>query len=178
MCIIIYIMDIYTIGHSTRTFDDFLDILYDHGIETLVDVRSYPRSKIVPQFNISNLEKKLPKHNIEYIHMPFLGGFRKNKPSYVTKIRNKSFASYAEYMLSDDFAKGIGELKKNAKQYKTVFMCTEVLWYQCHRRMISDKLTFDNWNVYHIGMGQKDIKHEIWDIARIDKYKQVIYDKN
>src|SRR5437868_7086008 len=143
-------MDIYTIGHSIRTFDEFVEVLEDNEIEYVVDVRSYPGSLRVPQFNKSNLEKNLPKDGIKYHHIKNLGGFRKNKPSYKTTLRVKSFASYAEYMLSDDFKKGIKELEDIAKKYKTVFMCSELLWYKCHRRMISDKLTFDGWNVYHI----------------------------
>src|SRR5436853_587735 len=78
-------------------------------IEYLIDVRSYPGSLRVPQFNKENLQKNLPQQNIKYIHIPNLGGFRKNKPSYQTTLRVKSFASYAEYMLSKDFSKGIKE---------------------------------------------------------------------
>lgn len=173
--------EIYTIGHSTHTLEEFIKILQDNGIKCLVDIRSYPGSKHVPQFNKKHLELILPKHSIKYTHILDLGGrchyINDSKSTLHTSLKSKSFVSYAVYMMTPPFAKGIQELKHIAKKCKTAFMCSEVLWWRCHRRMIADRLAFDKWNVYHLGLDATPQPHKIWDVARLNSDNQIIYDK-
>lgn len=171
-----YMRNIYTIGHSTRSIDDFLDILEDNDVRCVIDVRSYPGSGAYPQYNKVRLKKKLNEEGIGYVHLPLLGGRRNNKISYETGLRNKSFSSYAEYMLSSDFKKGMMELLAIARKYRSVIMCSEAVYWRCHRRMISDQLELWGYKVYHLGMGKKPLRHEVWDLARLNSKKQVVYD--
>jgi len=170
-------MEIFTIGHSTRTIDEFIKILQDNNIKYVIDVRSYPSSKIVPWFDKDALKKTLAKFKIKYIHMLDLGGRRHNVSHVDTSIESKSFSSYAEYMRTDEFAKGIKKLKKIASKHRTVIMCSEAVYWRCHRKMIADRFTFDKWKVYHLGIGKKPMLHEIWNIARLNNKNQIIYDK-
>jgi uncharacterized protein (DUF488 family) len=169
-------MDIYTIGHSTRTIKNFINILLDDDIEYVVDVRSYPGSTRYPQFNKARLKNSLAKYGIKYKHIPDLGGRRNLKTTIHTSIHEKAFASYAQYMMTNDFKRGLRELKKIAKMYKTVIMCSEALWWRCHRRMISDRLEYDGWQVYHLGISKEPIRHHIWDISRLNNKREIIYD--
>ena len=171
-------MKIYTIGHSTRPFDEFIDILVENHIHCLVDVRSYPGSNKYPQYNKAVLRDNLADYGIKYYHIADLGGRRHNKISYDTDIEVKAFSSYAEYMLTDEFKEGLTELKKIARKCKTVYMCSEAVWWRCHRRMISDQLEFEGWKVFHLGLEKKPVRHTIWNLARFDKKtKKVYYDK-
>ena len=170
-------MDVYTLGHSDRSIIKFINILLDNDIEYVVDVRSYPRSRANPQFNEIRLKHSLAKYKIKYKQIPELGGFRHIKISYPTSIEHESFSSYAEYMLTNDFKKGLIELKKIAKTYKTVYICSETLYWQCHRRMISDALEYQGWEVYHLGIKKDPIRHEPWDLSRMNSKGQIIYDR-
>ena len=123
-------MDIYTIGHSTRTINKFIEILIKNKIRCVVDVRSYPGSKNFPQFNKEALELKLNKYRIRYIHMPLLGGRRNLKTVLHTSILAPGFSSYAEYMMTDNFKKGLAKLKSRAKRCKTAYMCAEGPWWR------------------------------------------------
>ena len=170
-------MDIYTIGHSVRSINQFIKILIENGIKCVVDVRSYPYSSTVPQFNIDVLKESLAKYKIRYVHIKELGGRRKLKSELDTSIKSKGFASYAQHMRTDEFEKGLEKLKKIAAKKKTVILCAESLVWKCHRRLISDRLKFDHWKVYHLGLGKKPVKHKIWEIARWSKKYGVVYDK-
>ena len=170
-------MDIYTIGHSTRTINKFIEILIKNKIRCLVDVRSYPGSKKVPHFNKETLGSKLAKYRIRYVHMPLLGGRRKLKTELHTSILSPGFSSYAEYMMMDNFQKGLSKLKSIAKRCRTAYMCAEGPWWRCHRRMISDRLEYDNWEVYHLGVGSEPVRHVVWEISRLYKDGEIIYDQ-
>jgi uncharacterized protein (DUF488 family) len=167
---------IYTIGHSTRDIDDFISILLKNKIQYVIDVRSYPGSTRYPQYNKDNLRQSLANNNIKYANLLSLGGRRRDKISYKTKIEVKAFSSYAEYMLTNEFRKGINKLIKISQKYTTVFMCSEAVWWSCHRRMISDQLELLGYEVYHLGMGKKPLHHIVWNLARLNSKKQVIYD--
>lgn len=167
---------IYTIGHSNRTINAFIKILIENKIHCLIDVRSFPGSRTVPHFNKENLEKSLEKYNIKYYHLSELGGRRKPTSNTHVTIETPGFAGYADYMDTKEFHKGLNLLKKIGKKCRSAYMCAEGKWWQCHRRMISDKLVADGWNVYHLGMGKNPVAHEIWDIARI-KNGKLIYDR-
>ncbi len=168
--------NIYTIGHSNQSIESFIEILKANDIHCLVDVRSYPSSKYVPHFNKNNLEHSLKKEHIKYFHLPDLGGRRKKSTTIHKSIRVDAFAGYADYMMTLEFKKGVSDLKKIARKCRTAFMCTEAVWWQCHRRMIADRLILDGWNVYHLGIGKKNPLHQLWDIARLDENDNIIYD--
>lgn len=159
---------IWTIGHSTHPIDEFINILNSFEINLLADVRSLPGSKKFPQFNKENLEKSLKEKNIEYIHILKLGGRRKvRKDSLNTGWHHPAFRGYADYMETEDFKHGIEELIYLAQNKRTAIMCAEVLWWRCHRSMISDYLKLKGWDVIHILSLLKSQEHSYTQPARI-----------
>lgn len=159
---------IWTIGHSTRDFEILLAMLKSSQIEVVADVRSYPGSRRYPHYNKEALEISLPQSNIEYIHLKKLGGRRKVNPdSIYTAWRHPAFRAYADYMQTPAFEEGIEELTKLASERRTAYMCSEALWWRCHRSMISDKLKASGWSVLHImDIGKAD-EHPYTQPARI-----------
>jgi len=142
---------IYTIGHSTHALEDFLAILQSFAIEMLVDIRRFPGSRRFPQFNKENLKDSLNKNSIGYVHIEELGGRRKPyKDSKNTVWRNVSFRGYADYMETEEFRRAVAALQAVAGQSRTVYMCSEALWWRCHRSMVSDYLMANGWTVFHI----------------------------
>jgi uncharacterized protein (DUF488 family) len=142
---------IWTIGHSTRSIDDFLSILHAHRIETVVDVRRFPGSRRLPQFGSSDLAASLAKGGIGYRWIEALGGRRKPEPDSPNDAwEHPAFRAYADHMTSDEFAAGLSELEMIAGGSRTTVMCAEVLWWRCHRRLIADALTALGYEVRHI----------------------------
>ncbi|MGF7231851.1 DUF488 family protein [Arachidicoccus sp.] len=165
---------IYTIGHSTRDLDDFLFLLTKNKIELLADVRSFPGSRKYPQFNRENLAVCTPEVGVEYMHFKDLGGRRKlNKGSLNTSWHNTSFRSYADYMETKAFKNATAELIKIAKEKKTCIMCSEAVWWRCHRSMIADYLKSKNWTVFHIISSEKMQEHPYTQPAKIINGKLV-----
>src|SRR5665811_639570 len=159
---------IYTIGHSTRTGEEFILILNSFKIELLADIRSYPGSKRYPHFNKENLQQTLLAHKIIYQHFPELGGRRKTlKDSKNTAWRNDAFRGYADYMETEDFKEGISRLEDFASQYKTAYMCSEAVWWRCHRSLVSDYLKWKGWQVMHIMSKNKSEEHPYTSPAKI-----------
>lgn len=159
---------IWTIGHSTRTLVDFISMLHSFKIELIADIRSYPGSRKFPQFNKEALEISLPENNIQYIHLRDLGGRRKVHPdSKNTVWRHIAFRGYADYMETVSFKEGIKELEKIAMKQRTAFMCSEAVWWRCHRSMVSDYLKVHGWNVMHIMAIGKEDEHPYTSPARI-----------
>jgi uncharacterized protein (DUF488 family) len=151
---------IYTIGHSTGSLEEFIALLQTFSIEMLVDVRSYPGSRRYPHFNKENLSKELPVKDILYLHILCLGGRRKALPqSKNSAWKNDAFRGYADYMETDEFKKGIDELEKIGTRYRTAFMCSEGVWWRCHRSMIADYMKVKGWKVLHIFKNQKAEEH-------------------
>lgn len=159
---------IYTIGHSTHSIEEFLEMLRSFEIKNLVDVRKMPGSRKFPQYDQDNLRKSLEDVGINYIYETNLGGRRKvHKDSKNTSWRNTSFQAYADYMETDAFKNAVVELENIAVEAPTVYMCSEAVWWRCHRSMISDYLKVRNWNVQHImGIG-KSQEHPYTSPARI-----------
>jgi uncharacterized protein (DUF488 family) len=159
---------IWTIGHSTRSFEEFLEMLHSFSIKLIADVRSYPGSRRFPQFNKEALEVSLPQDSIQYAHLKNLGGRRKANPdSKNTGWRHAAFRGYADYMETNAFKDGIIELANRALGQRTAYMCSEALWWRCHRSMISDYLRLQGWNVMHImGIGKAE-PHSYTEPARI-----------
>ena len=130
-----------TIGHSTRTLDEFIALLKAHAVTLVVDVRTIPRSRHNPQFNENSLPDSLKKAGIGYVHMPGLGGLRHAKShSLNTGWRNASFRGYADYMQTPEFEKQIEELIQLAKEHRIALMCAEAVPWRCHRSLIADAL--------------------------------------
>ncbi|GEO05034.1 hypothetical protein AAE02nite_26980 [Adhaeribacter aerolatus] len=142
---------IWTIGHSTRSPEEFLATLGSFRIELLVDVRRYPGSKKYPHFNKSTLEEYLPAAGINYLAEEALGGRRKPRPDSANTVwRNEAFRGYADYTETEAFAEGMAQLTTIAAQQRTAYMCSEAVWWRCHRAIISDNLKASGWAVMHI----------------------------
>ncbi len=133
---------VYTIGHSTRSQEELIELLTSHGVATLVDVRTIPRSRRNPQFNTDALAVWLPEIGIRYAHLPKLGGRRRGlgDASPNTGWRNESFRGYADYMQTDEFAAGLEELRLLASAGPVALMCAEAVPWRCHRSLIADAL--------------------------------------
>jgi len=168
---------IWTIGHSTRSSEEFVAMLHSFKIELVADIRSYPGSRKFPQFNKEALEISLPQHNIEYIHLKSLGGRRKVNPdSKNTAWRHLAFRGYADYMETSAFKEGVKELEVVALKQRTAYMCSEAVWWRCHRSMVSDYLKVHGWKVIHImGIGKGE-EHPYTSPARIIEDK-LVYSK-
>ena len=160
---------LFTIGHSTRSFDELVETLQAHGIKTLVDIRSIPMSRRLPHFNRENLEQELPKRGIEYVWMKELGGRRKKTftDSPNTALRSDSFRNYADHMLTPEFQKAAAELAGRAEEKPLAYMCAERVWFRCHRMMVSDYLVAHGHTVLHIDSTAPARPHKLMDVARV-----------
>lgn len=159
---------IWTIGHSTRTLDEFIAMLRSFNIEMLVDVRSYPGSRKFPQFNKENLQESIPAAGITYLHIRELGGRRKVDPeSKNTAWRHPAFRGYADYMETPYFKEGMDALTALAKKNRVAYMCSEAVWWRCHRSMISDYLKAEGWKVMHIMAEGKEQEHPYTSAASL-----------
>jgi uncharacterized protein (DUF488 family) len=160
---------IWTIGHSTRTIEEFIDALQANGIKLLADVRLLPGSKRYPQFNKEELAKSLKEHGTGYQHFPELGGRRKaKKDSFNSAWRNQSFRGYADHMETAEFASGIARLQEMAdRRGPAAIMCAEAVWWKCHRSLIADYLKAHGVEVIHIIDGRKTEMHPFTSAARI-----------
>lgn len=159
---------IYTIGHSTHNLAEFLDMLHSFDIKILADIRSLPGSRKFPQFDKENLIISLAETGIQYIHMTDLGGRRKvKKDSKNNRWNNDSFKGYADYMETKEFEMGIIKLENIASEQSTSYMCSEAVWWRCHRSMVSDYLKAKGWTVLHIMAKGKVQEHKYTSPARI-----------
>ena len=159
---------VWTVGHSTRSGEEFVEILKAHGVEVLVDVRSFPGSRRYPQFNKSALSESLASLGIDYKHAPSLGGRRTPRAdSHNTAWRNPQFRAYADYMETKEFRDGIKELLQLAAHRRTAVMCAEAVWWRCHRSLISDYLKATGHTVIHIIDEKKTEEHPFTSAARI-----------
>lgn len=165
-------LTIYTIGHSTRSFDEFLQLLTTNHIEALADVRRYPNSRRYPHFNQAALADSLPENGIEYISILELGGRRKPRPdSQNLNWHNESFRGYADYMETPEFRQAITRLLEIAARKRTAIMCSEAVWWRCHRSLISDYLKAQGITVEHILALNKNEIHPYTQAARIEDGK-------
>jgi uncharacterized protein (DUF488 family) len=160
---------LYTIGHSTRTIDELIGALAAHRIQTLVDIRAFPMSRRLPQFNRESLEQTLPAAGIDYRWMKALGGYRKRmlEESPNIALRNQSFRNYADYMLSPEFEKSIAEVIALAENSRTAYMCAERPYFRCHRMLVSDWLVAHGHEVFHIDASGPVKPHALMAEARI-----------
>jgi uncharacterized protein (DUF488 family) len=152
----------FTIGHSTRSTEEFIAILQAAKIELLADVRAIPRSRTNPQFNSETLTGALARHGIEYLPMPELGGRRgKQRLTEVSPNgfwQNQSFKNYADYALTDAFRRAFAHLRESGASKRCAIMCSEAVWWRCHRRIITDYLIFSGEPVVHLlELGKSEI---------------------
>ncbi len=160
---------VFTIGHSTRDLQSFIDLLKRHGVEILVDVRTIPRSRHNPQFNSETLPGHLKEAGIEYVPMPGLGGLRRSRPDSInTGWRNASFRGYADYMQSKTFTENLATLQRLARGHRIAIMCAEAVPWRCHRSLIADALTARGVSVEHILSPDRRQVHEITPWARVE----------
>jgi len=168
---------IFTIGHSTHPIERFLALLAEHRIALVADVRSFPSSRRWPQFNQAELTESLGRAGIEYRWIKHLGGRRHSTrtESPHTAWTHPAFRSYADYTETPDFADGLTDLTAAAARLRIAYMCSEGLWWKCHRRIISDFLTIRGWRVDHVMPDGKLRTHELAPFARMVD-GQIVYD--
>jgi uncharacterized protein (DUF488 family) len=146
-------MTIFSVGHSTRAFDEFVEILLEAGVTRLTDVRAIPRSRRHPHFNRDRLAESLAERGIDYHHLPGLGGRRRREKagaSRNTLWKVEAFRNYADYAETTAFAAALGELERLARERPAAYMCAEAVWWRCHRRLITDYLLARGWEVIHL----------------------------
>lgn len=167
-------MRLWSIGHSTHALDAFVALLEGHRIQRVADIRTVPKSRRHPQFHTDSLATALPARGIAYAHLPALGGWRQaSRGSPNRGWRNKSFRGYADYALTPQFAAGLEQLRALAAQGSTAMMCSEALWWRCHRRLVSDRLTVDGDEVLHIGSDGRAVAHRITPFAAVSEGRLV-----
>jgi uncharacterized protein (DUF488 family) len=154
-------MEIYTIGHSTRSLEEFLEILKNFQIQLVVDVRRFPSSKKFPWFDEENLEEELKKNGIDYIHFPELGGYRKE--------------GYEAFSKTEEFSKALEKLIGVVNEKKAAIMCAESLWWRCHRRYIANALAEKGFQVLHIFNKEKIQEHKLKEKEVEEKMKLRIW---
>ena len=159
---------IWTIGHSTRSLEDFLDLLAESRIEAVADVRRYPGSRRWPHFAQMPLATVLEQRGLDYLWFPELGGRRTpTADSANTAWRNQAFRGYADYMATEEFAAGLARLVNLACGLRTAIMCAEALWWRCHRGLIADVLRWLGFEVFHILGSGSTASHPYTAAARI-----------
>ena len=159
---------VWTIGHSSRPIETFLALLEENRIERVADVRRYPGSRAHPRFNPGPLASSLVERGIEYLPFPELGGRRTPDPNSPNTVwRNPSFRAYADYMQTPEFAAGLERLKETARGGRTAVMCSEAVWWRCHRALIADALKAGGARVLHIIDEVRIVEHPYTSAARI-----------
>lgn len=157
---------VFTVGHSTHELPELVALLRRHDVAALADVRTAPRSRRTPQFNREALARELPGLGVRYLHLPELGGWRSPRPGSPNDgWRNRSFRGYADHMDSPEFRSGLSQLEELARERPTAFMCSEALWWRCHRRLVADALTVRGWSVEHIGADGRAARHALTPFA-------------
>jgi uncharacterized protein (DUF488 family) len=170
-------LKLYTVGHSTHPIERFLELVIQHRIAILADIRSFPSSRRWPQFNQEPFAAALSRAGVEYRWIKRLGGRRHStRPdSPHTGWTVAAFRSYADYTETRDFTEGIDELTAAAMDARTSIMCSEGLWWRCHRRIVSDQMTVRGWAVEHIMPDGKLASHRLPEFASVVDGR-IIYD--
>jgi uncharacterized protein (DUF488 family) len=160
---------IFTIGHSTRPIDDFIHLLKSHGVQRVVDIRTLPRSRFNPHFDISRLPALLETAHIHYTHLPGLGGLRRPHPdSPNAGWRNKSFRGYADYMQTADFNRSLERCLELAGVERIALMCAEAVPWRCHRSLVADALVVRGIDALEIASDSRVRPHTVTPFARVD----------
>lgn len=161
-----------TIGHSTRTLEEFVGLLKTYGVTLIVDVRTVPRSRHNPQFNKETLPNTLKPYGIKYIHMPDIGGLRRPKHDSINLAwKNIGFRGYADYMQTKEFTDNLLKIVALARENCLALMCAEALPWRCHRSLISDALVVRHVKVLHVISKDSAITHELTEFAHVEGIK-------
>jgi uncharacterized protein (DUF488 family) len=159
---------VWTIGHSTRSIEEFSELLISNAVRQILDVRTVPRSRHNPQFNRDELPQSLAAHGIEYKHLAGLGGLRHaRKDSINTGWRNSSFRGYADYMQTEEFAISLSEMIVAAAATPSAIMCAEAVPWRCHRSMIADALVVRGFEVFNIISKASPEPHRLTPFAAV-----------
>ena len=159
---------IFTIGHSTRPIDEFIELLRANGVKQLIDIRTIPKSRHNPQFNGDALAKSLRAARIRYLHMKELGGLRHAKPDSINLgWRNASFRGYADYMQTSEFAGALDSAIKLAAERPTALMCAEAVPWRCHRSLVADALLVRGIHALEIIGPAKPKEHKLTPFASV-----------
>ena len=162
--------NIYTIGHSTRSIEELIELLKSHKIQTVIDIRTIPKSRYNPQFNQESLKNALRKVRIGYRHLKELGGLRRpRKDSINTGWINASFRGYADYMQTTEFQKGLEKLEKIGRMKRCALLCAEAVFWRCHRSLVADALMVRKWRVFHIQSKTDAKRHQRTPFLKIRK---------
>jgi uncharacterized protein (DUF488 family) len=169
----------FTIGHSTRSVDDFIALLNAYDIMLVVDVRAFPRSRTNPQYNSKGLAEALSKFQIGYQHIAALGGLRgktRDLPHEANALwKNPSFHNYADYATSKEFRSGLKRLREQGHATTCAIMCSEAVWWRCHRRIIADYLIASGDIVFHILGPKAVVRAHLTEGARVEPDGTVLY---
>lgn len=145
---------VFTVGHSTRTIEQFVEMLRAGQVELLVDIRSTPRSRTNPQYNLDSLPAVLAEYQISHVRIDELGGRRPKSRTVPPEVNafwtNQSFHNYADYALSDLFGSGLERLLTLSQERRCAVMCSEAVWWRCHRRFVADYLLAEGREVFHL----------------------------
>lgn len=148
---------VYTIGHSTRPLEQFVELIRGFDVNTVVDIRTVPRSRTNPQYNLDTLPESLAEFGIRHYRISELGGLRKKSSTVAAETNafwvNRSFHNYADYAISEEFETGLNQLLELSESRTCAIMCAEAVWWRCHRRIVTDYLLVRNAKVFHI-MGE------------------------
>jgi uncharacterized protein (DUF488 family) len=160
---------LHTIGHSTRSLEELIEVLQAHSIKTLADIRAFPMSRRLPHFNRQHLETSLAAADIAYVWLPKLGGRRRKirDDSPNIALRSPSFRNYADNMLTEEFRQGMTELLHLAENSRTAYMCAERIYFRCHRMLVSDWLALHGHEVWHIDGSTRAKPHKLTPEARL-----------
>lgn len=162
-------MAFYTIGHSTRSLDELVSLLREHGVTLLADVRTAPGSRRMPHFSRSSLAAALPGLGVEYVHLPELGGLRRPRPdSPNTGWRNESFRGYADHMATAEFRLGLERLIALGRDRPVAIMCAEAVPWRCHRSLIADALLVRGIGVTHVIGSGRSQAHALTPFASVE----------
>lgn len=169
-------MQVWTIGHSTHPIGAFLALLVAHDIAQVADIRTVPKSRRHPHFGTEALARSLREGGVAYSYLPRLGGWRRPEADSPNRAwRNLSFRGYADYAMGDEFALGLAELRQLATAQRTAMMCSEALWWRCHRRLVADRLVAAGDSVCHISSDGRASVHQLTPFATVDADGQITY---
>jgi uncharacterized protein (DUF488 family) len=169
-------MNVWTVGHSTHSIDAFVALLVEHEIAHVADIRTVPRSRRQPHFDTDTLAVSLPERGMAYVHLARLGGWRRTgEDSPNGGWRNVSFRGYADYAMGAEFADGLAQLRRLAAAGRTAMMCSEALWWRCHRRLVADHLVVAGDTVCHIGSDGRASAHELTPFAAVGDDGRITY---
>jgi uncharacterized protein (DUF488 family) len=169
-------MRVWTVGHSTHSIDGFVALLVGHDLAQVADIRAVPKSRRHPHFHADALARSLPERGLTYVHLPRLGGRRHAHMDSPNRAwRNLSFRGYADYAMGGEFADGLAQLRLLCDARRTAMMCSEALWWRCHRRLIADRLVVAGDTVCHISSTGRTSAHQLTPFAAVARDGTITY---